>query len=369
MKQLDSGYVYEVDKINKDAWHNLLLDFDDVSFYQTWSYGAISWGENNLSHVILKKDDEIVSIAQLRIVKLPLPKTGFAYLTWGPMWRNKSREANRKDLINMVRALFNEYVITRGYLLRVIPKQINHEEEIVKQIFQEEKYSWQSDKQQTVYIDLSPSIEDIKLNIRSKWRQTLNRALRQDLEFIEASNDEFSEIALKIVLEMKKRKKFVEFGTMEHTIAVNADLPEKLELIFAICKHEGEPVAVLAWFSRGKLGQPLIGATADGALKFNAAYPLWWLMVEYYKNQGASLIDLAGVNQERNPGGYLFKTGLAGKDHLVKRYIGQFDACENPLSSITFKTGMVLREHYRNSIIKINKLSKKIGKGIRKQVS
>jgi lipid II:glycine glycyltransferase (peptidoglycan interpeptide bridge formation enzyme) len=166
------------------------------------------------------------------------------------------------------------------------------------------------------------------------------------------------ESAKKIIREMMERKGYVEFGSMEDMISINQDLPEHLKLKFAFCTYENELAAVLGWFPIGEVGVPLVGATGDKALSLNASYPLWWKMVEYYKSQGATCIDLAGINKERNSGGYLFKTGLAGEKRIEKHYIGQFDACRNVLSSLVFETGMSLRQKYRDMLIKINKLSK-----------
>src|SRR3989338_1490636 len=190
MKQLDSGYTYQVDNVKKDAWHNLLLKFDDATFYQTWSYGSISWGEDNLSHLILMKDEEIVSIAQLRIVKLPLFRIGFAYLPWGPIWRRKNESVNYQHLSNMLRALYKEYVIRRRYMLRLLPKQIHKDEETIRKIYKKENFLWSPDPMQTVYVDLTPPLDEIKKNTRPKWRQTLNRALKQNIEITEGSDEE-----------------------------------------------------------------------------------------------------------------------------------------------------------------------------------
>jgi len=358
MKQLDSGYTYEVENLKKEEWHNLLLDFNDSTIYQTWSYGSVSWGEDTLSHLVLKENGEIVSIAQLRIAKFLGVPIGFAYLPWGPIWRKKGKDLNDKDMLNMLRALYNEYVIRRRYLLRIIPKNIHKNDENVRKMFEDENFSWTPDTQQTVYVDLTPSLEDIKKNIRSKWRQTLNRALKQDVDFSEEITEELYNSTKKIIREMMERKGYVEFGSMEDMLSVNQDLPTSLKLKFAFCTFENELIAVLGWFPVGEVGVPLVGATGDKALRLNASYPLWWKMVEYYKNQGALCIDLAGVSKERNPGGHLFKTGLAGEKRTEKNYIGQFDACENVLSSFCFKTGMAIRQYYRDLRIRINNLSK-----------
>lgn len=357
MRQLPEGYTYEVDNVNKDTWHNLLLQFDDASFYQTWSYGAISWGDNNLSHLILLRDNEIISMAQLRIAKLPFLRIGFAYLTWGPIWRKKNKDVNYQHLNNMLKALYNEYVKRRGYLLRIIPKQIHEDEENILKIFKDENYSWMPDPQQTVYIDLNPSLEEIRANLGKGWKKTLRRSMNINLELIEDDDGKLSDTAIKIIKEMKQRKGFVEFGSMENNIIINKDLPKRLRMKLVFCKFENEMVAVFGWSTIGDMGLPLVSATGNNASKSLAPHRLYWKMIEYYKNHGFNKCDLAGINKEKNPGGYQFKTGIAGKSRAEKNYIGQFDACENYFSSICFKTGMSLRERYRNLILKINKVS------------
>ena len=141
-------------------------------------------------------------------------------------------------------------------------------------------------------------------------------------------------------------------------MAVHKDLPETLKLKIILCKYENEPLAVLGWFPLGTIGLPLLGATGDKALPLKASFPLYWKMIEYFKDNGFTGCNLMGVSKERNPGGYTFKTGLAGKNSEEISYIGQFDACENSLSLVSFKAGISMREFYRNLIFKLNKLVK-----------
>lgn len=368
MRQLDPGYAYEVENVNKDVWHDLLLDFDDASFYQTWSYGSILWGECNLSHILLMKSEEIVSIAQLRIVKLPLFPIGMAYLTCGPIWRRKSKNADDQHLRNMLKALYNEYVIRRGYLLRIIPKNIHENEEDIRNIYEDEGFSWFPDPQQTVYVDLTPSLEEIKKNLGSGWKKTLRRSMNINLELIEDDDGKLSDTAVKIIEEMKQRKGFVDFGSMEKNIIINKDLPERLKMKLVFCMFENEMVAVFGWSKIGDIGIPLVSATGNNASKSLAPHRFYWKMIEYYKNHGFRKCDLAGINKENNPGGYQFKIGVAGETRKEKNYIGQFDACENSFSSLCFKTGMTLRQHYRDLLIKVNKFSKSLGSSFIQQL-
>jgi hypothetical protein len=72
------GYIVEIDQLDKTEWEKLIQIFDDASIYQTWSYGAVRWGQANLSHIIIKENNEVLAAAQMRIIKIPFLKAGIA---------------------------------------------------------------------------------------------------------------------------------------------------------------------------------------------------------------------------------------------------------------------------------------------------
>ncbi len=356
MRQLDEGYTYQVDNIDKNAWHNLLGKFNDSSFYQTWSYGAISWEKESLSHLILRKNDEIISIAQLRTAKLPLMPIGFAYLSWGPIWRKKGGKNDYEILRNMLRALYSEYVKKRLYLLRIIPKQIHDNEDAIIGVYKDEGFSWLPDPQKTIYVDLTPSLDEIRKNMGSGWKKTLRRSMNIDMDLIEDDEASLNDTAISLVREMKKRKGFADFGSMENNLIINNDLPNELKMKLVFCKFENELVAVFGWSKIGETGIPLVSATGNNASKSLAPHRFYWKMIEYYKNNGFRKCDLGGINKKNNPGGYQFKAGVAGATRIEKNYIGQFDLCENYFSSFCFKTGMSFRQHCRSLLAKVNRM-------------
>ena len=353
---MDSGYTAEIDSIDKDSWHNLLLNFDDASFYQTWSYGAIRWGNASLSHLILRRGGEAVSMAQLRIAKLPMGIGGIAYLPWGPMWRPKGFDKNLNHLRNMLIVLRAEYVTKRRYLLRVVPKLMLEENDDIRSEYEAAGFRSRPDAQESVFVNLYPPIDAIRTNLRKSWKRSLKAAEKEKLEYIEGRNDELFEEGLKLVTEMKKRKQFVEFKDMEEIMLVNKDLPAELKLNIVLNKYEGEPVAVLGWFPFGRVGYPILGGTGNRALELKASFPLWWKMVEYYKSRGSAWCDLAGAGKEANPGGFFFKTGLGGGDDSVKPYVGEFEGCENPVALLVFKAAYYLRERYRSARVGLNRI-------------
>ena len=76
-----------LDEVTEPEWSDLLPRFDDASIYQAWPYGAVCWGSRQLSHLVLKRNGNVVAMAQVRIVRLPLIGKGIAYVRWGPLCR------------------------------------------------------------------------------------------------------------------------------------------------------------------------------------------------------------------------------------------------------------------------------------------
>lgn len=349
MRDIDAGYTVEVDSINKNKWHESLVNFDDATFYQTWSFGAVRWGEKKMSHLILKKNSIIVSMAQLRIAKLKGLKAGAAYLNWGPLWKLKDQKMEIRHLQNMIRALYIEYVDRRGFMLRVLPKIIpESEKNVILKIFKDENFHYSPDPQQTVIVDLSPTMEELRKDLPKGIRHSLNASARYNLELSEINEDKSFAIVLEIFKEMQRRKNFVAFGSPEEIIAVYKDLSDSIKQKMIICKHEGEPVSVIGWQTIGSYGFPVVACTGDKALKLKAGTLLFWKMIEYYKEHGFIGCDLAGVNPQKNPGGYFFKKSLAGRNYIeIEHYIGQFDAYKNFISFLLFNAGIFTRNLYR----------------------
>ena len=113
------------------------------------------------------------------------------------------------------------------------------------------------------------------------------------------------------------------------------------------CQSNGKPIAGLVGSAIGDVGIELIAATGNDGLELGGSYLLRWKMVEYLKRCGCHFYDLNGINPERNPGGYQFKSGLCEKNGLDLHYLGTFEAFKNPLSRLAVSLGENLRTGYR----------------------
>lgn len=318
MTARQSNYSVQVDQITETEWSNLLPRFDDASVYQSWAYGAVSWGPRNLSHLTLKRGTEVVGMAQFRIVRVPLLSSGIAYLRWGPLYRLHDAEKSEDVLPMLLEAITNEYVRRRRLMIRIVPNVFQGEPEaqafenaIAKAGF---NASAQSSPYRTLRVDLTPPLDQMRKRLDQKWRNQLNSSERQGLRVIAGTSDELFERFLGIYRELLTRKRFRtsvdagEFGTMQRA------LPPHLKMPILLCEKDGQLTAGLVASAAGDTGIYLLGATSTEGMKYKGSYLLQWRMMQLLKEHGCRWYDLGGINPDHNPGVYHFKAGMGGTE-------------------------------------------------------
>jgi thymidylate synthase len=352
---LGEGFFAEIDQINKHAWSEQLMHFSDATIYQTWSYGGIRWGENCLSHLVVKAGDEIVGLAQVAIKKLPILDAGIAYVPWGPIWSRK-RGGKHNDVIQKVLcALKQEYCLRRGLLLRIAPQEIEKDAEPICSYLTAEGYVYRSKPYQTLIIDLSNNTEDLYKKTSRRWHRALKTATAEGLTVIEDRQEDSFKILGAIYDQMVSRKGFIPGVNIHEFSKVQADLPQTLKLKVLICKHNHKPIAALAASLIGEKGIGLLGATSTEGLNLGGFHLLNWKMMEWMKQAGARYYDFGGYDPKRNPGTARFKDGLPGE---VICHIGQYEACSNLLSRIAVGGGESIKFGVRYGRQAINKIHK-----------
>jgi len=349
MRPLDAGYASQVDQVDEAAWHGLLGLFDDANTYQTWTYGEVISGQSNLSHLILRYEGEVAAIAQARIAKVPLLNFGIAYIQWGPLWCKSAASANIEIFRQAVRALRNEYVCKRGLSLRLFPVLFDDSSASFSQILAEEGFSSLGEdlRGRTMLMDLQPSLTALRDGMARSWKRNLKHAEQNELETIEGTADELFERFIPIYKQMVTRKNFVEPNNIHQFKSIQARLPEPFKMKIMLCRSGGETCAGLIWSQMGKMGIELFAATSDAGMKTNGSYLLRWKLVEKLKQDGAALYNLNGINPVANPGGFKFKSDLAGKNGKDVRYVGRFDSHAGVVTRSCIEFGDALRAAYR----------------------
>jgi len=327
------GYQTRVDCVTREEWSSLLNRFEDANIYQTWSYGAIRWGESNLSHLLLMQDGEVIGMAQLKISEVPVLHCGIAYLRWGPLWLMRGGKSDSSVVNALVDALFQEYVRKRQLLLRVCPNAFvgssrGLELQTVFSGFGAPALGLAS-HERTFVLDLSPPMETLRKRLDQKWRNQLNRAEREGLTICAGDGMEDYSVFLNIYKEMWGKKRFKTSVDVHEFAHICRDLPENLKFKILICRHQGAPAGAIVCSAMGRGGIYLLGATNELGRKTKAAYLLQWTMIRWLKENGFTEYDLGGIDVDRNPGGFHFKRGLSGQEMA---FMTLPDVYEYPLS-------------------------------------
>jgi len=347
----DSQYRCEIDSVVESEWTGLVDHFQDANIYQTWSYGAVRWGEKHLSHLVLRRNDEVVAIAQLRVIRFPLLRSGVAYLRWGPLCHLRGSEFEPEILCRMVAALHKEYVRKRGLLLRVLPNAFAGSQRA--QLFQTTFSRLAGtpletgNAEKTFLLDLTPALEAVRKNLDQKWRNQLNRAEKNGLSIREGTDPEDFRIFAGIYQSMRSRKKFDTTIDIDEFARLQKRLPGTQRMKIMNCFLQGAPVAGIVCSAMGDSAVYLLGATGENGLNAKGTYLLQWTMIKWLKENGIHYYDLGGIDPERNPGVYHFKRGLSGREVA---YVGQISLCENFFSSVLTRTGDFVRRRRRGSL-------------------
>lgn len=292
--------------------------FDDANIYQTAAYGAVRWGERNLSRLVLKRDDEVVGMAQLRIIR-PTPfKFGMAYLRWGPLWERRGKVLDPEVPIRLARAIEDEFAGKRRLFVCILPNAFSgsRRADEFQSAFSEFTCGTKGlgDSYRTFVLDLTPTLEELRSALDAKWRNKLKQSERNRLTVTSGYGSEEFRTFCEIYAQMRNRKSFETTVNAEEFARIQAALPESQRMDVSICQDNGVPIAGLVASAMGDSAIYLLGATSDAGLNSKGAYLLQWTMICRLKELGIKSYDLGGIDPERNPGVYYFKRGFSGAD-------------------------------------------------------
>lgn len=350
------GISVQIDQVNPAEWEQYLDLFEDANLYQTRAYGAVRWGENSLSHVVLKQSGDPVAMAQLRLVRPNKLKLGIAYLRWGPMCHRKHADLRPEVVRAMGAALEKEYVRKRGLFLRILPNAFKETERAA--VFQAAFENYRSepfgpgDSYRTFMLDLADPLPELRKRLDQKWRNQLNRAEKNGLRIVEGDSEAEFRVMIKLFNEMWARKQFNQTSDINEFERMQCSLPEGRRMRVFLCEHEGVPVSGLLATAMGNCGIYLFGGTSDQGLQLKGSYLLQWRMIQWLKENGIRYYNLNGINPETNPGVYHFKKGLSGEDSL---YLEPLWACTNPLSAAFARVGFKMKGRLTRALTKVLK--------------
>lgn len=334
-----SKYKAEFDCFDKKKWYQTLKNFDDANIYQTWAYEDVRYGKKNMSHFMLKKGDDVVSIAQARVLKIPIFKIKIAYFYWGPLWRLTNTQPDIEIFKHAIRAIRKEYVVKRGFLVRIRPALFSNEASLYLTTLKEEGYELitNDEPKRTILMDVRYSLEELRKNLDKRWRRQLKIAEKNCLNIEESYKDDLFLVFIDIYKEMVREKRFKEPNDINDIRKIQRQLPKEFKPRIMICFENNKPCAGAICCTIGNTGMNIYRATNALGRKSNASYLIQWRVIEWVKDKQCSLYNVNGINPEKNPGTYSFKKGLCKKYGKDVFYLGQFQSQRSLLSAYLVK--------------------------------
>jgi hypothetical protein len=348
MRPLPSDFRVEVDGVTGAAWHGLVSQFDDANIYQLWQLAETGRRADDVSRLVLRQGDEVVAAAELRLFCLPLTRSGVAYLRWGPLWRRTGRTPDPEHFRLALRALRTEYVERRGMVLRLNPRLFTGEHADRIESLTQEGYSLlpPASAEQTLIMDLSPTVEQLRAGMDKKWRNCLSKSEREGLTLESGTSDALFDLFTPIYDEMVQRKQFAPTADLARHRRIQATLPEDLKMGVIVARHQGRPCAGAIYSAIGDTALYLFGATNDVGMRTSGSYLVQWELLNTLKRHGIREYDLHGINAESNPGTYRFKKGLAGKHGREVSFVGPSQCFAPSLTNYS----LLLADHLRGKV-------------------
>jgi hypothetical protein len=321
VEALPTSAECELHRVTREEWIELAAGFHDHNYRQCWDYAAPMANRSNASaeNVVVTRAGSPLSLTSVRVKRLPAASTGIAYVSGGPLVRHRRDTDAAERLALTLSALEREYVERRRMVLRIAPAPGDAAWNGVQaDCFAAAGFSVAEHlpAYRTMFVDIGRPLADIRAGFAQKWRNSLNKAERQELRVVEGWDETLFAEFSPLFDELVARKAFETPLGPDFYARVQEQLPSAERLLIAIAWAEDEPAAGIVASIHGDTAVYLLGASNDAGRRRNAAYLLQWKVIEAAKARGCCWYDLGGVDVERNPGVYKFKLGLGG-DELV----------------------------------------------------
>lgn len=176
---------------------------------------------------------------------------------------------------------------------------------------------------ETYTIDLTKTEDDIMAAMRSKTRQYIRKAEREDTEIIRDTTGAWLAPCYQVYRETSQRAHFGLHPKDYYDSIFKHYDPQRQYLYVAV--RDGQPLSFLWMACFGKFAVELYGGVSDVGQEYKSNFLLKWHAIKEMKAAGYALYDLNG---RVNEGISQFKQGF-GPDETA--WVGPFDRVYKPL--------------------------------------
>ncbi|MDX2346468.1 MAG: GNAT family N-acetyltransferase [Legionella sp.] len=304
---------YALLEIQYTAWNEYYYKIQQSNLLQSWWYGLAQSETSNwlITHHVITKNNTPIALVQIRKKKL-------GYLTLvrinrGPLWIHEDKKT--EDIDSVLQLLHHTFALLKGFLLVLTP-ELSNSPQTQLLLYQNKYHALKTKKIGSIWIDLSPSENELRSLLKSNWRRQLSASERHDLQFdslkveekidwflekYDASQDEkkFSGLSKNLIL------KLIQFTLAE---------PTHTPYLFQVT-HNNQPIAVTLIVRHGLACTYLLVWTDETlGRKLNVSNFLLWHSILTMKKIGCLWFDLGGISEADKKTSAItsFKKGLSG---------------------------------------------------------
>lgn len=289
-------------------WQNFLNKSDFSNWMQSASYARATYARDFKSPrcALLQKDGRALGFVVMQEIKLgPIH---LMEIQRGPIWFEE--EHRLEHFLEFAKLLRNTFPTGMMRRFRWLPEW-SFQEDITTELT-ELGYKQQPQTFESVRLDLTLSLENLRQRMTSKWRNCLNKSEKQRLQIrVDARGNTLHEFLMRFQ-NYKKEKKFLgpspEFMRQEFRAAL-----KERNAFLLTAQVLQEDVAGVMILIHGKSASYRIGWNSEVGKKTNAHYLLLWTAAKLLKNQGLTYFDLGGIKTDESPGVSHFKLGIGGE--------------------------------------------------------
>lgn len=288
-------------------WRSFLNQTQKTPWTQTFQYAiaVAKAAKQSTFFVTIDRGIEVVGLVAIQVASLgPFQSVT---INRGPLWlKGQDTAQNLADFVGALKKVYPRSVFRR---FRWMPEWTSNESSV---LFTED-FGFKKTPQsfETLWLDLSPSLEDLRKGLDRKWRGHLNKSERSNLEVVVDTDGRHLDVFLRNYDLFKSKKVFEgpEGSFFKHEIE-NA-LPFK-DAIILWARIDKIPVAGVVVMKHGTSASYRLSWNSPEGRLAQAHYLLVWKAIELLKKQSVESFDLGGILAQDPTGFNIFKLGLNG---------------------------------------------------------
>ena len=301
----------EWNHLTVEAWESRFKTIKRSNLLQSFAYGRAMaiLNHQSLRQGVIKINGQEAGLVQVLEAGILWDAVQGVLLDRGPLWFKGF--GGILDFEAFLKAFSKEYPKRFGRRIRFIPEV--KQSTAAVQVMKDYGYRVASQRgYQTIWLDLSRDLEVLRQNLKSKWRNVLKKAEKQNLEVIWSDKGEHFAWLINHYAADKAVRGYD--GPSPKTISILAkEFSRGQNMLIGTALLDGEPIAAILLFNHGSSATYQIGFTSDIGREKCAHHLLLWRAIIELKERDINDFDLGGINEETAKGVKLFKEGLGGK--------------------------------------------------------